>query len=282
MRCDWYAATIPDSYENVIGFLQNNLGGKLKRLKTGMNGYASRWILEDAKGNTNAVILAGGNNNAYPHAFATSDKAICFRELVKSVWSDHSVTRVDVAEDMSSEGLFDEFTGRLLEHGKKNRVKVSTVGDWLTEGSPDGRTLYLGSRSSVASIRLYEKGKQMAYQMFTRNNLEIPEYFPMDWVRLELQLRPQKEQKAKAAREELENFWGYASWTKKVADDLLAVDVPRVEAHNWRQDDDKRAMLWLVRQYGNLLKRRKEELGDWCAVGRELGGYMLKQAVSKK
>ena len=45
MRCDWYAATIPDTPQNVIGFLQNNIGGQLKRLKTGMNGYSNRWAL---------------------------------------------------------------------------------------------------------------------------------------------------------------------------------------------------------------------------------------------
>lgn len=276
MRCDWYAATIPDTPENVIGFLQNNIGGELKRLKTGLNGYSTRWTLDDEKGNPNAIILAGGNNGANPHAFAGSEKAVYFRELVREVWPEHSVTRVDVAEDMYSDGLFEEFTGRLLEHGKRNRVKVSTVGDWLTDSSPDGRTLYLGSPTSSASIRLYEKGKQMANLLFTRNNWGIPDDFPINWVRLELQLRPQKQQKQQAAKEELENFWGYAGWTREVADDLLSVDVPRVEVNNWKQSDDEKAMLWMARQYGNLLTRRLEALGDWCSVGREIGQYIEK------
>lgn len=276
MRCDWYAATIPDTPENVIGFLQNNIGGELKRLKTGLNGYSTRWTLDDEKGNPNAIILAGGNNGANPHAFAGSEKAVYFRELVREVWPEHSVTRVDVAEDMYSDGLFEEFTGRLLEHGKRNRVKVSTVGDWLTDSSPDGRTLYLGSPTSSASIRLYEKGKQMANLIFTRNNWAIPDDFPINWVRLELQLRPRKQQKQQAAKEEIENFWGYSSWTREVADDLLSVDVPRVEVNNWKQSDDEKAMLWMARQYGNLLTRRLEALGDWCSVGREIGQYIEK------
>lgn len=276
MRCDWYAATIPDTPENVIGFLQNNIGGELKRLKTGLNGYSTRWTLDDENGNPNAIILAGGNNGANPHAFAGSEKAVYFRELVREVWPEHSVTRVDVAEDMYSDGLFEEFTGRLLEHGKRNRVKVSTVGDWLTDSSPDGRTLYLGSPTSSASIRLYEKGKQMANLIFTRNNWAIPDDFPINWVRLELQLRPRKQQKQQAAKEEIENFWGYSGWTREVADDLLSVDVPRVEVNNWKQSDDEKAMLWMARQYGNLLTRRLEALGDWCSVGREIGQYIEK------
>lgn len=276
MRCDWYAATIPDTPQNVIGFLQNNIGGQLKRLKTGMNGYSNRWALDDENGNPNAIILAGGNNGANTHAFSGSEKAVYFRELVREVWPEHSVTRVDVAEDMYSDGLFEEFTGRLLEHSKRNRVKVSTVGDWLTDRSLDGRTLYLGSKTSSAQIRLYEKGKQMANLLFTRNNWEIPDDFPINWVRLELQLRPQKQQKEQAAKEELANFWGYAGWTREVADDLLSVDVPRVEVNNWKQSDDEKAMLWMARQYGNLLTRRLEALGDWCSVGREIGQYIEK------
>lgn len=276
MHCDWYAATIPDNVENVIGFLQNNLGGELKRLKSGLNGYSSRWVIDDEYGNANATILAGGNNNANPHAFASSDKAIYFRELVRDVWPEHSVTRIDVAEDMYADGLFEDFTERLRVHAKQNRVKVSTVGDWLTEGSPDGRTLYLGSPASAASIRLYEKGKQLANQMFIKHNFAVPEGFPLNMVRLELQVRPQKQQKAKAAGDELANFWGYAKWTSCVADDLLSVDVPRVEVNTWKQSDDDRAMMWLARQYGNVLSRRLEHLGSWCAVGQEIGDYVSK------
>ena len=61
-------------------------------------------------------------------------------------------------------------TDSLLEHGKRNRVKVSTVGDWLTDDAIDGRTLYLGSPTSAATIRLYEKGKQIANQLLRKTD----------------------------------------------------------------------------------------------------------------
>jgi len=35
-------------------------------------------------------------------------------------------------------------------------------------------------------------------------------------------------------------------------------------------------MLWMARQYGNLLTRRLEALGDWCSVGRAIGQYIEK------
>ena len=80
--------------------------------------------------------------------------------------AEHSVSRIDVAEDMQEVGLFEKLTDSLLEHGKRNRVKVSTVGDWLTDDAIDGRTLYLGSPTSAATIRLYEKGKQICKSAF--------------------------------------------------------------------------------------------------------------------
>ena len=30
MKCDWYAATLPDTPENVVSYMENNIGGTLK------------------------------------------------------------------------------------------------------------------------------------------------------------------------------------------------------------------------------------------------------------
>ena len=75
----------------------------------------------------------------------SGDNAIYFRDLFVMMWPNHAVTRIDVAEDMHEHGLFEKLTDSLVEHGRRNRVKVSTVGDWLTDDAIDGRTLYLGS-----------------------------------------------------------------------------------------------------------------------------------------
>ena len=32
MKCDWYAATLPDTPENVVSYMENNIGGTLKSL----------------------------------------------------------------------------------------------------------------------------------------------------------------------------------------------------------------------------------------------------------
>ena len=182
---------------------------------------------------------------------------------------------------MTGSGLFEKLTDSLIEHGRRNRVKVSTVGDWLTDKSLDGRTLYLGAPTSSASIRLYEKGKQIANQIFTKNGYVVPEDFPLDWVRLELQLRPKKQQKIKAASDDLANFWGYANWTKEVADDVFSLDVPRVKADEWKQTDDERVMMWLAKQYGNFFSRLLDKKGSWASVGEEIGRYVRKAQSQK-
>lgn len=271
MFCDWYAATIPDSYQNVIGFISNNIGGNYKQMSKGVNGYDCRAVFDDENGNPNATILWGGNNGANPHAFASSDKAIDFRNLVREVWPEHSVTRIDVAEDFKEQGFFDECTARLLELAKKNRVKVSTVGDWLTDKSLDGRTLYVGSPTSSAYIRLYEKGKQIAHQAFTKNGLGIPDGMDLlDVVRLELQIRPKKSHKALAAKSSLEEMWGYSPWTQEVADELLNLSVPRVDLTEWKKSDDEQALKWLAKQYGGTLNRLADRYGSRQAVFDEL------------
>ena len=96
---------------------------------------------------------------------------------------------------------------------------------------------------------------------FHENGYGIPEDFPLDWVRLELQLRPRKQQKIQAATEELVNLWGYSNWTREVADDVFSLDVPRVKADEWKQTDDERVMMWVAKQYGNFFTRMLDKKG---------------------
>lgn len=278
MKCDWYAATIPDNHQNIISFLTDNLDGTVKLGRNGMNGYSNKVFIDNSDtGIQLATVLFGGNNGAYPHAFATSDHAPDFMTLVRSHWEKHSVTRIDVAEDMDGgSSLFNDFSKNLVSFARKSRVSICTVGDWLTPEAKEGRTLYLGAKSSSTRIRLYEKGKQIAKELFTSKGFAIPPEFPIDWVRLELQLRPHKEQKLKAATETIENFWGYSGWTQCVADEILSVDVPRIKTNIWKKSEDESILQWVAKQYGNLFCRRFDVLGSWEEVGKEMGLYIEK------
>lgn len=275
MRCDWYQATINDNIQNVIGILSNNLGGNLKIAQSGMMGYQKRAFLDDENGSTLSTILWDGRTESQqlPHAFATSENAPDFMNLVRDSWRDsHRVTRIDVCEDLQGSGLFEDMSAKLQEIAKSKRVKTSVAGDWLTPDSPDGRTLYVGSPSSPCRVRLYEKGKEIAKKAFHSRGWGTPEGFPIDWVRLELQCRPSKGvQREVSASLPLEEFWGFSAFSLEVADKLAGMNVPRVKPTKYTKNADDAVLDFMVKQYGNVLMRKFKSTGSWEAVGAFLG-----------
>lgn len=283
MVCDWYQATIPDYYQNLVMHLENNFSGKWKIAETGQMGYKNRWWFNDENDITVATILFGSANakQQKPHIYSTSDNAKIVRDLLRSAYPIHEVTRIDVAEDMNRDGLFDELQVRLLKIAHQERLKTSVAGDWLSDGALGGRTMYLGSPKSSMRVRLYEKGKQLANDLYISRGFQPPDDFPMNWVRLEAQCRPKREQRFLAAKADLADIWGFSGWTRVVADDVLSLSVPRVKADVWRKSDDVQVWEWVSRQYGNFFMKNFNSLGSWENVGLKLGFYVDKYMNSK-
>lgn len=76
-----------------------------------------------------------------------------------------TLTRVDLAhDDFQGEQVSIDHAVRWYREGgftTGGRPPASDVaGDWLTEGSPKGRTLYIGTREAGKLTRVYEKGKE--------------------------------------------------------------------------------------------------------------------------
>ncbi|MFH1818414.1 MAG: replication initiation factor domain-containing protein [Pseudomonadota bacterium] len=74
--------------------------------------------------------------------------------------------RVDVAHDDLQGTTLNMESAVLWYHGGGfnsggRTPEHSTRGDWLTPGSPKGRTLYVGNRANGKYCRIYEKGKQL-------------------------------------------------------------------------------------------------------------------------
>jgi hypothetical protein len=128
-------------------------------------------------------------------------------------------------------------------------------GDWIARA--DGRTIYLGAPSSYVQARLYEKGKQLGSHP--------------DWVRLEIQVRPSGEGKSNLASVEAAQLFSVCPWTRALSE---RVGIPELEAVRIRDPkhpaDDERALEYMVRQYGGLLRRTEERLGSWEAVSELL------------
>ncbi|TCS71478.1 replication initiation factor [Sulfuritortus calidifontis] len=91
--------------------------------------------------------------------------------------------RVDVAHDdhdgetLSIERAVEWYNADGFSTGGR-RPGHQVKGDWLTAGSPKGRTLYIGNRANGKMARIYEKGKQLG-------DPESP------WVRAEVEFKDQ-------------------------------------------------------------------------------------------
>lgn len=270
MQCDYYSATIKDSKSNVLGFLQEKIGGDIVPMKFGRQGYKSGFQLVGGE-NVLATIYADGNNDANPHAFASSDNAILFRDTCREIWTNtHEVTRIDVCEDFNEAGVFETMKDVLVEIGERKNMAIDTVGDWIRKDAKRGRTLYLGSKNSAVRLRLYEKGKKHANELYESKGFGVPEGFPIHWTRLEAQVRPVKHQRVLAATGSLESVWGYAQWLQEAAAKLLDCDVPRVKADMFRNTDAEKTWLWIAKQYGNFFDAEAEKLGGYQNIGAKL------------
>lgn len=273
MRFDWYAATIQEHPIELVQSLREDLGGEAKPTR-GMHGYSQGWEIADTQGRTLARVLAGGRNGD-PHAWASGEATQGFCEVVRGRWPDrHHVTRLDAAQDYAAPGSYERLREVVRRVARDNRVKGREI---VPEDLADGRTFYGGAPSSDVRARLYEKGKQMRGQLIggVPDGLMLvidgQEYPFEDWTRLEVQVRPQRQAKKTAAYVTPEMGWAFASWTSAVAQEVMGLDLERIDGRCWQEPDDERSLRYLVRQYGNLLRRMKAEAGSWRAVGATLG-----------
>lgn len=272
MRFDWYQATIQAHPVEVVETLRREFGAEVRQTK-GMHGYTQGFDLVGPHG-TMAKVLAGGIN-PHPNAWASGEDTDQFVQVIRSTWpDDHTVSRMDAAEDFTGPESWDKLNTACLDVADSLRLKVSQAGDW--HRLEDGRTLYIGSRKSPVFLRLYEKGKQLRAKV-THGAEDIP----VDWCRLEAQIRPQKLSKKAAAYATPEQAWGFSAWTQTLANRILEIDVPRVQMHVWREADDQRAFDFMIRQYGPMLARLCIDLGDWKAVGLQIGDSIAKRSRTR-
>ena len=236
-----------------------------------MHGYAQGFDILAPDGVLARVIFGG--MNADPHAWASGVRAPFFSTVVRDLWADkHHVTRVDICEDFEKAGAWDTLSKAVLEFAERQRLAVKHVGDF--HYGVDGRTLYIGSPNSPVRLRLYEKGIQMMKH-------HPGDVYSRDWVRVELTVRPEKprsyergslrDPRVVAASSKPEDFWGYAAWSRRLSEKLFSLNVPRVKMQETKMEDDERALRHMAGQYGHVLKRLREKLGTWSAVGRHIG-----------
>lgn len=278
MRFDWYEATVPVPTDDLVEALTERIPHELIRRGKGRHGYAQTLDLMAPEGDVAASIWVpddAGRVHSKPHALATSHRTDAFVAVLRECFPLHRVTRMDPCYDVEQSGAFDRLTQAALAMADERRLKVNMVGDW--HRGLDGRTLYVGSPTSPVRLRIYEKGIELA-----QKEPHLAAAFSPDWVRVELQVRPQREAKTSAATCQPEAAWGYAAWSKALGEQLAAIDVPRVKQIAWRTHDDERSYRWCVRQYGSLFLRLAQQHGGWDAFARTLHDDCLEAERGKK
>ncbi|MFN7610152.1 MAG: replication initiation factor domain-containing protein [bacterium] len=199
------------------------------------------------------VRLSWGGCNPFPYVDASGSSAVQSASWLRSAFTrDHRVSRADVCFDTVAEGAWESVTAAVEEIARSSGVAVLYVGDPdSVRGS--GRTMYFGSTTSSARVRVYEKGRKER----AAGDLSADP----GWVRIELQYRPQRDGKREAAGVEPEGLWGCARWTAAVSERVLA-RVP-----SWspplapERSPAEERLEHMLRQYGRTLREVERERG---------------------
>ena len=179
---------------------------------------------------------------------STSDRASSGSDFVRSVFPDHSCSRVDCALDfMEGPELFPVLVDWLVNYAQNSNPKMTVDyrGDW--SNASKGRTIYIGSRQSSVFIRLYEKG----FQQISEGNLDADP----DWIRFEAEIKPEKKiGKIALSKLSPEQCFGCSrllrDFVKMISGDKLeAVTVGKVR----KMTDHDRSYTHLCYQYGRIL-----------------------------
>lgn len=254
VRLDWYSGSLVDPVEPdlVASVLASKLDGVLE---PGMprNGYRS--CLRVMQGDHSSCELMWGGHNPTPFIQASGESSVPVATVMRDRWA-HRVSRIDACLDFDDPDAWDQVCGQALQVARMRGIKKRQAGDWLDphQGDGEGRTLYIGAKTAAVQGRMYEKGKQ------------LPEAERPNWVRAEVQVRPQKAAKALLASLQPREVWGAAAWSADLLERLTGDSVPPARVVTYREPDGHRAYVAMLRQYGRTLERLAEAYG-WPSDG---------------
>lgn len=252
---DWYQATFHDINPDVlISFLAARYELSDVVPARPKNGYESAASIK--RGDNELITLMWGGNTGI-NVKATGNNSPEAATYLRR-FGPHKVTRADACLDYSEPGLFDRLSNTLLAYAVEKKIKINQQGDW-ERGT--ARTLYLGSRSSVVQLVMYEKG----YQADSDD---------LNWVRLEVRVYPKKEKGFHVATlEPIELFgttWVAAAMKRCGLNTLKRINVGTV----YKPSDAERARKALCLQYLNTIDNWVEESGSWEAFADELRNHI--------
>lgn len=190
------------------------------------------------------------DGNPGVHVQAKGVDAWMVAEVLRIAFPGHSLARADPAVDLRlGEGGFERMAAVVVAFAKDRGLSLNFQGDWAT--GKGGRTLYLGAPSSVVRWRIYEKGKKEGGDA------------PLDWVRVEAQVRPQSRAKVAAGGRSPVQMFQSCRWSAELFQKLGFVDDGEVWAatKKWQPTEILKARNHLVAQYWRILSDWIQEEG---------------------
>lgn len=266
MRFDWYQASIPGVPPEVVmeALASVDFYGDWERTKPLRNYDAGAEFV--VGGQTRFKINYGGQNAEHgANVIGSGQSAQALADIVRDRFPSHRVSRLDSCEDYFHVDVYEYLREEALKIARQQRVKCREIVKPISD-SDDGRTLYLGSETSAVCMRIYEKGKQLGREK--------------DWVRAELQVRPQKDVKSVMAYLDPVQVWGLSKWSHAMAVQLGNTDLKRVDVQIYQPSDHDRAYGFMLKQYRRVLETMLASHGSPEAVGAQIF-YDLKQLAGE-
>ncbi len=280
VRFDAYKASLPGGTDahQVINYLAlQNPDGELIEARPRF-GYEACTSLRDGAGDRWADVLHGGSNGVLVEASGEHTPQVV--DLVREAWPVHACTRADVCRDIivDDAGLFDRIAPRLDKlvsaHG---RVKANGI---IPRVRPEeGATYVIGSRASETYFRVYQKPEQLLSQGLAHKSIRV---FLDRWVRVELEAKPQKDNRLRACTFEPREFFGLSRIARSVCSEILDTDIEKTSVIDYKSFTTKqRQRRVMSTQWGNVLREWKEELGSWAELGLGIREMLDELAAEK-
>lgn len=269
---DWYRATVPASVEALTQAVLE-IAGPYPQIEDGPGRFNYRYARTVTDGGDRVATILHGGSNGHPNVEASGDRSPALANLLRS-GGEHKVTRCDPKIDLYGDDLYSRL--RAWSEGFADRFRIGHR-EIKDRDPAKGNTIYLGSRKSAVFCRIYEKGKadRLHYSDAESDMLS-------GWVRLELEVKPQKEMKLRAATMQPAEFFGISAWTMELAQEVVGMSPDPVPFHPRRMASDDRAYSFMLSQYGALLRRRCHERfeGDREALAAEFIDRLFGDGIS--
>lgn len=216
-------------------------------LEAGSPQYGYRYCYKlELSGLHHGIIQYGGDSvgsGVYVSIMGSHSGRV--RDAVLSAgWAGYLI-RADIALDFNGAQYFDQLSDDLIELATRKSLKTATVGDWVQR--VDGRTLYVGSRTSAFMIRLYEKYKQRGVD--TGGD---------ETIRLELEIKPYKHARLSAFTLSASELVGSSSVYSPIFEKYIEINEGLTLNNVRKETNHESALRQLVIQYQATIKKQLE------------------------